>query len=84
MLRVQLHLPVVRDDQLPVLLLLLLLPAAVVLCEQPENFEKHGYTLPRAVRAWPPRENGKYDVIGQLPPVKQLPSTTAMAAASSS
>jgi hypothetical protein len=82
---VQLHLLVVCDDQLTVLLLLLLLlPAAVVLCEQPENFEKHGYTLPRAVRAWPPRENGKYDVIGQLPPVKQLPSTTAMAAASSS
>ncbi len=33
---------------------------------QPENFEKQGYPLPKAVRAWPPRDNGKYDAIGQL------------------
>jgi large subunit ribosomal protein L15 len=39
---------------------------------KPENFEKKGLALPRPVRAWPPRENGKFDVVGQLPPVKQL------------
>jgi hypothetical protein len=43
---------------------------AVVL--QPENFAKKGLRLPRPVRAWPPRENGKFDSIGQLPPVKQV------------
>lgn len=39
---------------------------------KPENFEKKGLALPRPVRAWPPRENGKFDAVGQLPPVKQL------------
>lgn len=41
---------------------------------KPENFDKKGLVLPRPVRAWPPRENGKFDAIGQLPPVKQPPS----------
>eukprot|EP00879_Flechtneria_rotunda_P014759 GHRR01015423.1.p1 GENE.GHRR01015423.1~~GHRR01015423.1.p1 ORF type:complete len:290 (+),score=78.45 GHRR01015423.1:373-1242(+) len=43
---------------------------------KPENFEKQGYTLPRPVRAWPPHQNGKFDMIGLLPPVTQLPSGT--------
>lgn len=45
-----------------------------VCCLQPENFEKKGRLLPRPVRAWPPSENGKFDVIGLLPPTKQLGS----------
>eukprot|EP00882_Tetradesmus_deserticola_P026706 GHRQ01029486.1.p1 GENE.GHRQ01029486.1~~GHRQ01029486.1.p1 ORF type:complete len:159 (+),score=50.80 GHRQ01029486.1:680-1156(+) len=40
---------------------------------KPENLEKQGRALPRPVRAWPPRDNGKYDAIGQLPPATQLP-----------
>eukprot|EP00878_Enallax_costatus_P005759 GHUV01006037.1.p1 GENE.GHUV01006037.1~~GHUV01006037.1.p1 ORF type:complete len:298 (+),score=59.21 GHUV01006037.1:210-1103(+) len=40
---------------------------------KPENFAKKGLQLPRPVRAWPPRENGRFDVIGQIPPLKQLP-----------
>lgn len=54
-----------------VLLLLLLLMM------QPESFEKKGRLLPRPVKAWPPRENNKYDSVGQLPPIKQLPGGAA-------
>jgi hypothetical protein len=56
-------------------------------CVQPEKLEKQGRTLPRPVRAWPPRDNGKYDTIGQLPPTTQLPQAAlpvAAAAVSSS
>ncbi|KAF6257458.1 hypothetical protein COO60DRAFT_1701840, partial [Scenedesmus sp. NREL 46B-D3] len=28
---------------------------------KPENIERKGRALPRPVRAWPPRDNGKYD-----------------------
>lgn len=56
-----------------------LCPPPHVLLLQPENFAKKGLMLPRPVRAWPPRENGKFDCIGQLPPVKQ--QLTAQAAA---
>jgi hypothetical protein len=45
---------------------------AIAVVLQPENFAKKGLRLPRPVRAWPPRENGKFDSIGQLPPVKQV------------
>jgi hypothetical protein len=48
---------------------------------QPENLEKQGRVLPRPVRAWPPRDNGKYDVIGQLPPITQLPQAALPVAA---
>jgi hypothetical protein len=40
---------------------------------QPEAWEKRGRVLPRPVRAWPPRENGRYDCIGELPPARALP-----------
>jgi hypothetical protein len=66
-----------------VLLLLLLLPPVryMLLILQPENLEKQGRVLPRAVRAWPPRDNGKYDTIGQLPPIIQLPQAALPVAA---
>lgn len=43
-----------------------------LMLSQPENLEKQGRMLPRPVRAWPPRENGKFDSVGQLPPVKSI------------
>lgn len=41
---------------------------------KPESFEKKGRRLPSAPRAWPPRDNGRYDVIGQLPPAREVPA----------
>ncbi|WIA30586.1 hypothetical protein OEZ86_000668 [Tetradesmus obliquus] len=48
---------------------------------KPEKFEEQGRALPQAVRAWPPRDNGKYDTIGQLPPATQLPQAALPVAA---
>ena len=48
---------------------------------QPEAFEKQGRALPRPVRAWPPRENGRFDTIGQIPPRPWSPQEAAAAAA---
>lgn len=43
------------------------------LCVQPENFAAKDVLLPAPVRAAPPRDLGKFDIIGQIPPNKQLP-----------
>ncbi len=47
---------------------------------QPESFEKKGRGLPSAPRAWPPRDNGKYEVIGALPPRRDVPGAPALPA----
>ncbi|KAI8465220.1 MAG: hypothetical protein J3K34DRAFT_473612 [Monoraphidium minutum] len=41
---------------------------------KPEAFEAKGRRLPSAPRAWPPRDNGKFDAIGQLPPARTPPA----------
>lgn len=61
--------------------LLLLAHGVVAPTVQPEKFEEQGRALPQAVRAWPPRDNGKYDTIGQLPPATQLPQAALPVAA---
>lgn len=45
---------------------------------QPEAFEKKGRALPSPPRAWAPRDNGKFDVIGQLPPMRNIPAIPAL------
>eukprot|EP00877_Chromochloris_zofingiensis_P012213 jgi/Chrzof1/7245/Cz02g16100.t1 len=40
---------------------------------KPENFAAKDVLLPAPVRAAPPRDLGKFDIIGQIPPNKQLP-----------
>ncbi|GBF89474.1 50S ribosomal protein L15 [Raphidocelis subcapitata] len=39
---------------------------------KPEAFEKKGRRLPSAPRAWPPRDEGRFDEIGALPPRREV------------
>lgn len=46
---------------------------------KPERFAQKGRALPRPVRTWPPRDIGKFDVVGAIPPKKELVAQVAAA-----
>jgi large subunit ribosomal protein L15 len=47
---------------------------------KPELFERRGRPLPRAVRAPPPRLQGRFDAVGALPPALEVPALAPPAA----
>ena len=45
---------------------------------KPEAFAAKGRALPRPPRSWPPRDAGKFDAVGALPPVEGVPTAPAL------